>query len=415
MAVPPVSGSPADSQLLGEASILVIDDQPSNVTLLERLLTRVGVGRVVGLTDPRQALAAFRSVQPDLVLLDLHMPHLDGYEVLAALAEEVGPGGFVPVVVLTADATDAAKQAALAAGANDFLTKPFDRTEALLRVRNLLHTRAMHVALQRHNASMAGELHEHREHERREAAARAEKTRRVEEVLAGRGIEMVFQPIVDLETLQVVGAEALARFSALPVRPPNEWFAEAADVGLGADLELCAVRSALAALAQLPETVYLSVNVSPTVLRDRRLADLVCPIGHRVVVELTEHVEVQGYEHLASALGPLQQAGARVAVDDTGSGYASLQHVLRLRPGIIKLDIALVRGIDTDPARRALAAALVSFSREVGCTLVAEGIENPEELATLRRLGVSHGQGFYLGRPGPLAGLEVPGAVLAAS
>ncbi|HUZ29382.1 MAG TPA: EAL domain-containing protein, partial [Solirubrobacteraceae bacterium] len=89
----------------------------------------------------------------------------------------------------------------------------------------------------------------------------------------------------------------------------------------------------------------------------------------------------------------------RVAIDDTGSGYSSLQHLLRLRPEVVKLDTALTRGVDTDPVRRALAAALVSFTSEIGALLIAEGIETAGELAVMRQLGVPLGQGFHLARP----------------
>lgn len=395
----------ADLSLFAQASILVVDDQASNVTLLERVLEGVGTRRVVGVTDARRALDAYRSLRPDAVLLDLHMPHVDGLELMGMLAQAIGPDAFVPVVVVTADATDRAKQAALEAGAADFLTKPFDRTEVLLRVKNLLRTRAMHLALQRHNASLSEELQElqkRREDERREAAAREAKRRRIEEVLARRAFGMVFQPIVELDTRRRVGVEALARFTELADRRPDLWFAEAAEVGLGIDLELAAVGAAIDQLPALAEPLYMSVNVSPTTLCDGRLIERLGPVAPRVVVELTEHVEVAAYDCLDGALSRLRKLGVRVAVDDTGSGFASLSHVLRVDPAIIKLDIGLVRGIDRDPARRALAAALVNFSGEVGCALVAEGVETHEETETLRHLGVRHGQGYHLGRPAPL-------------
>ncbi|MDQ3570948.1 MAG: EAL domain-containing protein, partial [Actinomycetota bacterium] len=98
-----------------------------------------------------------------------------------------------------------------------------------------------------------------------------------------------------------------------------------------------------------------------------------------------------------------RQRGLRVAVDDAGAGYASFRHILRLRPDIIKLDMALTRDIDRDPARRALAAALITFAENTGSTIVAEGVETAEELHALRQLGVTAAQGYYLGRPTPLS------------
>ena len=127
-----------------------------------------------------------------------------------------------------------------------------------------------------------------------------------------------------------------------------------------------------------------------------------------VVLEITEHIAVQSYDRLAEALYILR-GHARLAVDDAGAGYAGLRHILEVQPEFVKLDISLVRAVDTDAARRAMIGSMISFAREAGCVLLAEGIETPGELATLQRLGVSLGQGYLLGRPGPVT-LQVGGA-----
>lgn len=403
------SAHSAPTRDLGGVTVLVVDDQRANVALLERILHREGVGRVVGITDSRLAVEQYLAVQPDLILLDMHMPHLDGLAVLEALTQVIPAHSFVPVLVLTADATDAAKRAALAAGAKDFLTKPFDQIEAVLRVRNLLETRAMHVALQRRNAALRAELAERRERERQEAAEHQARLGSVAAVLHGSAITMVFQPIVELTTGATVGVEALARFPGSD-RRPDWWFAEAALVGLGADLELLAVRTAAAQVTSLPSDMYMSVNASPTTALDPRLVEILTTRAERFVLELTEHASVADYDHLVERLAPLRGLGMRLAVDDAGSGFASLRHILRLHPDVIKLDIELTRGVDLDPARRALASALVAFGAEIGATIVAEGIETAAELETLSRLGVRHGQGFHLARPGPIPGAAGPAA-----
>ena len=129
------------------------------------------------------------------------------------------------------------------------------------------------------------------------------------------------------------------------------------------------------------------------------------------MLELTEHAGIADYNELAEALAPLRESGVRLSVDDAGAGFASLRHILNLRPDIIKLDIGLIRGIDADPARRALASALVGFAAEIGAVIVAEGIETPDELATLCALRVTYGQGYHLARPG---GLPFPERLLMA-
>jgi putative two-component system response regulator len=132
---------------LADARILVLDDEPANVALLEQVLRREGYERVEALTEPRAALERFRAEPPDLLLLDLHMPALDGFEVLAALAPWVLGRPRIPVLVLTADTTHATKLRALGGGARDFLVKPFDLTEVRLRIANLLETRLLHQGM----------------------------------------------------------------------------------------------------------------------------------------------------------------------------------------------------------------------------------------------------------------------------
>jgi EAL domain-containing protein (putative c-di-GMP-specific phosphodiesterase class I)/AmiR/NasT family two-component response regulator len=398
---PQLGGSDGTRDALAGSVALVIDDHEANVLLLQRILERAGLTRVVGITDPRDAVAQYRAISPDVILLDLHMPHLDGVAVLGALRAVIPPDSFTPILILTADTTLGAKQGALAAGAKDFVTKPFEQTEVILRVRNLLETRALHTKLQDHNAALEAQLAASAERERQLAAEHDRRRRRVQQALDTEALTMVFQPIVDLLTLNVAGVEALARFPATPSHDPDVWFAEAAAVGLADDLELLAIRHAVAQLGQLPEATYLSVNASPRTALNPRLAEAL-EAPERVVLELTEHTRVDQYDALIDALAELRHRGLRLAVDDAGSGYASMQHILRLNPDIIKLDIELIRGIDADPARRALASALVAFGADIGATVTAEGIETAAQLESLRKLAVRYGQGYLLGRPAPL-------------
>jgi EAL domain-containing protein (putative c-di-GMP-specific phosphodiesterase class I) len=179
---------------------------------------------------------------------------------------------------------------------------------------------------------------------------RAEATERVRSAMKPDGLLSVYQPIVDLQTGSVSGFESLTRFLGEPKRGPDVWFAEAAALGLGVDLELHAAKRGLRALSCLPETVYVAINLSPAALLDRRLHALLAEWpARRIVVEVTEHDIVKEYEALTNALEPLRESGAKVAVDDAGAGYASFRHILRLRPDYIKLDISLTRGIDQDP------------------------------------------------------------------
>jgi len=225
------------------------------------------------------------------------------------------------------------------------------------------------------------------------------------EVIAQQQFNMVYQPIWDLDCREPVGFEALCRFSGEPYRSPDLWFNDAATVDLGVDLELAVLDRALDGFSALPEHVYISLNASPeTVISGRLLSVLAGAPVERTVIELTEHAQVLDYGALLDALVPLRAAGMRLAVDDAGAGYASLQHIVQLRPDVIKLDMSLTRAVDVDPARRALAAALIYFAAETGAQIVAEGIETEDEFAALKSLGAQCGQGYLLGKPIPVAG-----------
>lgn len=230
-----------------------------------------------------------------------------------------------------------------------------------------------------------------------------ELSARIARVIEQDDLTMAFQPIYRLDTNQAVGVECLARFPDGETRGPDEWFVEATEIGLGVELELVAVRAALRAMPYLPDDVYLAINVSPQAILsgevEKALAGVPCG---RVLLEVTEHAIVADYVTLLRALEPLRSL-ARIAIDDAGAGYSGLRHILDIRPDVIKLDMSLTRGIDNDPARLALATALVSFANAIGSQIVAEGIETSAELKALRRLGVSFGQGYFLRRPMPIS------------
>lgn len=219
-------------------------------------------------------------------------------------------------------------------------------------------------------------------------------------------LRIVFQPIADLSRGTVAGYETLARID-VPVPgigdrlSPDQWFGAAEENGLGPALEGVVIARALARLPELPPNAFLTVNVSPHLLGTPELDEAFgsVPELSRVVVELTEHVAFGDLESITAETRRLRSAGALIAIDDAGSGYAGLQQILELRPQMVKLDRALVSGVDRDPARAALAELLGQFARRLDAWLLAEGIETVGELATFCRMGVPLGQGWLLGRP----------------
>jgi EAL domain-containing protein (putative c-di-GMP-specific phosphodiesterase class I) len=232
----------------------------------------------------------------------------------------------------------------------------------------------------------------------------AEASVRIARVIERDQFKFAYQPILTLSPLRLVGFEALCRFAPEPHRPPDQWFREAARVGLGAELELAAVRMALRAFAVIPDDLFISVNVSPEAILNSAFIKQFCDCSKsRLILEITEHTKVDDYGALLAALAPLRAEGARLSVDDAGAGFASLKHILNLNPDIVKLDITLTKAIDIDPARRALAAALVYFANDTQSQIIAEGVETESELSILKFLGITMGQGYLLGRPADLA------------
>lgn len=225
---------------------------------------------------------------------------------------------------------------------------------------------------------------------------------RIDSTVHGGMILTAFQPIYELTTGTLTGVEALARFPSDDGQSPDHWFSEATSVGLGGELEFATLEVALRKAAKLPEHLYVALNLSPDTCLDSRLAGLLERSGlaaDRIVLELTEKLAVDEYAPLLAAMEPLRRSGLRIAVDDAGSGFASMRHVLQLRPDIIKLDRSLIAGIDSDLGQRALGAAMVEFAHQIGAQIVAEGIETPAELAAVTQLGMTCGQGYFLGRP----------------
>ncbi len=240
--------------------------------------------------------------------------------------------------------------------------------------------------------------------EREAAPTPVDWDRALDDVLAGaRSPDVHFQPIVDLTRGVVAGYEALARFPGPPQAAPDRWLAEAAKRGSGVALECLALARALSSIGLLPLNTFLTVNVSPATLASAAWTHTLSDYDRldRLVIEVTEHAAIEDYDEARRALDAARGRGALFAVDDTGSGYASMQHVLLLRPDFVKLDRAFVTACDQDPARVALIEAIGSLAATLDAWLIAEGVETAEELHCLMRLGVPLAQGWLLGKAEP--------------
>lgn len=218
------------------------------------------------------------------------------------------------------------------------------------------------------------------------------------EVVAEQRVHVALQPVRDLLSGEAVGQEALARFGGRI--PTDRWFHAAAVHGLGTELEIVTLTAALDCLPDLPATQFLAVNTSPASLGDPSVLALLHGADlSRVVVEITEHDAVRDYGLLRETMATLRRAGAQIAVDDVGAGFASLRHVLQLQPDVVKLDTSLTRDVHLSERQRSLVRAVVTFADEVGALVLAEGIEIGEQVSPLVDAGVTLGQGWHLGRP----------------
>ncbi len=254
--------------------------------------------------------------------------------------------------------------------------------------------------------SFAGIVGERIESSLAEDAELREARKRVEAMLDGHAVTMFQQPIHDLASGKAVGVECLARFPDLNKRGPQAWFDDAEKVGLGMELEMTAVRGALETVGTVPDGIYAAINASPDTIMSGALRKVLEEAGGRnLVIEITEHQQVEDFAALAREIEALKPF-ARIAIDDVGTGYSGLRHLIELQPDILKMDMLMTRDIDRDPARRAITAAMVQFSRDIGAKLVAEGIETEEERAVMQDLGVDYGQGYLFARPLPVVAAQ---------
>jgi EAL domain-containing protein (putative c-di-GMP-specific phosphodiesterase class I) len=378
--------------------VLLADDEPALRVALTELLSHEERVELIGTAaDAEEAIRIAGSNQPDVALVDVRMPEGGGPHAARGISR-VSPR--TRVIALSAYEDRKNVMEMLRAGAVGYLVKGTAADELVHGIEMVAQggTSLSAEVLGGVVAELATQLRREEIEQEASQALRGD----IERFVSGHGVWMVFQSIVDLETRHRIGEEALARFGSIPVKAPDQWFAEATALELGLQLQLRTLKESLEALPKIPDGAFLSVNCSHHAAGSSEFADQLEGVEGRLVLEITEHEAIEDYGALAEALAPLRERGLRVAVDDVGAGYASLRHALQLAPDMVKMDISLTRGIDRDPGRRALAAALISFAGETNMMIVAEGVETAGELHALRELGVRYGQGFYLSRPSQL-------------
>ena len=390
----PPESSPSDRR--GVVRVLVADDDAGVRNAIANLISSQESLELVGLAaDAEEAVRIGSRTHPDVALVDVNMPKGGGSRASREL-RDLSPQTRVLALSGSADRDGVLQM--LAAGAAGYMVKgaSVDVVQAIMAA-----SRGDGVIADEVAAGVIEELSDHLARRQERDESHRSKVRRIQEVIDERSFTTVFQPIFDLRAGTVAGVEALSRFSVDPSDTPDRWFNEAWSLGLGVDLELAAVAVALEAARKRPPELFLALNASPAVTTTSRFSELVSSQAdaETLVVEVTEHAMVEDYGQLTRALDEVRRRGVRVAVDDAGAGYASLRHILQIRPDLIKLDVSLVSGIEHDRPKLALAAAMTSFAREMGTKVVAEGIETAAQLECLAALGVDYAQGYHLGRP----------------
>jgi len=242
----------------------------------------------------------------------------------------------------------------------------------------------------------------------------AQQRSAIRAVVTERNFDVVFQTVHDVATGKVMGVEALARFPCEPFQP-DAFFAQAATMGLGIELETAIVARVLGLVPELPDDIFVAVNISPAALLAAPWTQLLGNVDpSRIVLEITEHDAVQDYGALDEVLDICRARGMRVAVDDVGAGFSSFTHVLELVPDFVKIDHSITRNIHSDDARRRLAQAIAEFAGQIGAVVIAEGVETQPELDAVGAAGIDLAQGYHLSRPQPYQhGFAAAGATAA--
>lgn len=373
-------------QAASEGVILVVDDDPSLLSALAALVERAGY-EVHTASSGTQGCAVIEQLEGRLcaVVSDVSMANGSGLELMRHV-HRIDPE--LPVLLMTGVPSVETAVEALEAGAFKFLTKP-------VTARALLEAIAKAVSVR------SGEMDEPRSTSRTPASrARSELTELFESAL--EQLWMAFQPLVDRKNKRVFAYEALVRSGEPRMQRPDSLFQAAETLGrvreLGRRIRAAVAREAVLA----PADCKLFVNLHALDLDDPELYSDDEPLGpfaERIVFEITERVSLSKLSDVESKIARLRARGYAIAVDDLGAGYAALSTMAQLRPDVVKLDMSLVRNIDTDEMKQRLVAAVVTLCDSMNVQMVAEGVETPTENAVLATLGANLVQGYLFARP----------------
>ena len=380
-------GPPETGRDSASGRILVVDDDPGVLRTGLRLLRRAGF-EVVGAVDGQAALECLDKGSFDAVVTDISMPNLTGIELLRQIRRH---DLDLPVVLVTAFPELESAIEAVQHGALSYLTKPYDGDE--LRNVTAKAVRLHRLALLKREAVdlVADDLRRFGDRMGLETAFER----------AFDSMWMAYQPLVSGAEERVVAYEGLLRTEEPSLANPLNFIAAAQRLGRLRDVG----RKARALVAEQVDSApaeLLFVNLHPSDLLDEELYRRHSPLARRaerVVLEITERESLENVPGCEARVDELHRLGFRVAVDDLGAGYAGLSSFALLEPDVVKFDMSMVRGVDTSPLKQRLLGSMANLFRQMHIMTVAEGVETPEEGASLARLGCDVLQGFLYARP----------------
>jgi EAL domain-containing protein (putative c-di-GMP-specific phosphodiesterase class I) len=371
--------------------VLVVDDDPMLRRALERSLANIGFS-VVTVADGEAAVEAIKGTSFDVVLTDIELPGPSGVDLLRVLrAYDLD----VPVVIMTGKPSLETAIEAVELGALQYLVKPV-ATEVLERTLDRASKLHRIARLKRDALKFHGEAE-------RQAGDRAGLIAAFERAL--RTLKVVFQPVVDVRKQKTMGYEALVRGGDPSLESPAMLLQTARRLGelpkLGRRIRVHVAADS----ADIPSDCLLFINVDPADLLDAALFNpdtAFSKLADRVVLEFTERMRLDEVKDAAARVSQLRSLGFRIGIDDFGAGFAGLQTFSVLEPDYVKVDMSLIRNIDASVVQQRLVENAVVLCRDLQTSVIAEGVETPEERDAVGRLGCDLMQGYLFGRPGPL-------------
>jgi EAL domain-containing protein (putative c-di-GMP-specific phosphodiesterase class I) len=377
-----------EPQVRNKGRVLIVDDEAALRRANARILEGAGYA-VAEAADGGAAVKAISAQEFDVILSDITMPGMTGVQLLRHVRET---DADVPVVLITANpAVDTAVQA-VELGALKYMVKPVGQRELLAMVERATKQGRVAKFKRRLAASVS------------DPAALADRA--ASEAVLNRGLGtlwMAYQPIVNWRTREIVAYEALLRTAEPDLPNPGALLSIAERLGRIQDVGRKIRAHVAADLREHPRAGDVFVNLHPADLLDEQLYSAQSPLAdfaRQVVLEITEREALDASADIPVRAARLRKLGYRIAIDDLGAGYSGLDYFARLMPEVAKIDMSLVRGIDREDIKRKLVASLATLCKELGVTVVAEGVETAAERDTVAALGCDWLQGYLFARPG---------------